>query len=137
MIRVTTDTNILVSGFQFHGNERKLLYLAVDEKIIFVLSPQIVDEFERVLIKKFSYSLDEASDAVEFIYEICELIEPESKLEAVKDDPTDNKILECAYDGEVEFIVSGDDHLLELEAFEGIPIVRTKRMLELINESKK
>ena len=102
--------------------------------IIFVLSPQIISEFESVLIRKFSYSLDDATDAAEFIYEVCELVTPESRLDVVKDDPSDNKILECAYDGDAGFVVSGDGHLLNLDVFEGIPIVRTKKMLELIEK---
>lgn len=107
---------------------------AVDKKVIFVLSHQVMDEFEDVLIKKFSFSDDDASDAVEFIYEICELIEPESNFNAVKDDPDNDKILECAFDGDVDH--SGDGNLLNLEEFRGIPIVRTKRILGLVEMMK-
>jgi predicted nucleic acid-binding protein len=32
----------------------------------------------------------------------------------VKDDPSDNRILECAQAAEVDFLVSGDEHLLAL-----------------------
>lgn len=95
-----------------------------------------MDEFEDVLIRKFSFSDDDASDAVEFIYEICKLIKPESKFDAVKDDSEDNKILECAFDGDADFIVSGDSHLLNLKDFKGIPIVKTKRVLELIEKKE-
>ena len=38
-------------------------------------------------------------------------------------DPTDDKFLEAAIDGQVDYIISGDSDLLTLKTFENIPIV--------------
>ncbi len=42
---------------------------------------------------------------------------------AVARDTADNRLLEAALAGEAEMIVSGDEDLLVLRAFRGIPIV--------------
>ncbi len=44
----------------------------------------------------------------------------------------DNRVLECARAAKADFIVSGDDHLLKLRSYDGIPIVTTKIALEKI-----
>lgn len=46
-----------------------------------------------------------------------------SSVLAVVDDESDNRVLEAAVDGDADYIVSGDDDLLGLSSFQGIPIV--------------
>ena len=55
-------------------------------------------------------------------------------VEAVKDDPSDNIYLACAQEGRADFIISGDQHLKDLQNFRGIRIVAPARFLELIEE---
>ena len=51
--RVFLDTNILVSGMVFAGNERKLLDAIIDGKLGLVLSADVIDEANAVLERKF------------------------------------------------------------------------------------
>ncbi|MDO8689919.1 MAG: hypothetical protein Q7R39_07905 [Dehalococcoidia bacterium] len=48
----------------------------------------------------------------------------ELEVNMVDDDPSDNKILACAVEGKVDYIVASDEHLTKLGAFSGIPIVQ-------------
>jgi predicted nucleic acid-binding protein len=43
---------------------------------------------------------------------------------AVVSEETDNCVLEAAVEGAADYIVSGDDHLLGLGTFGGVPIMR-------------
>jgi hypothetical protein len=45
-------------------------------------------------------------------------------LDVIREDPPDNRILECAVEGRANLIVSGDRHLRRLKIYQGIPIVR-------------
>ena len=47
-------------------------------------------------------------------------------------DPTDNKFLACALEVKADYIVSGDNHLLELKHFHGIQIVDAKAFVEKV-----
>ena len=49
---------------------------------------------------------------------------------AIPADPTDEKILACALDGQADLIVSGNLHLLDLEQYQGIPILNARQFLE-------
>jgi uncharacterized protein len=44
-------------------------------------------------------------------------------IEIVKVDPSDNRVLEVAVEGRTDAVISGDEHLLRLGIFEGIPIM--------------
>ena len=43
---------------------------------------------------------------------------------AVPDDPDDDIIIACAIEAEADMIISGDQHLLSLGSYQGIPIIR-------------
>ena len=60
----------------------------------------------------------EMKRTIEKIASLATIVEPVEKLAIVKDDPDDNKVLECAKAGKVDLIVSSDNHLLELKEFE-------------------
>jgi predicted nucleic acid-binding protein len=48
----------------------------------------------------------------------------------VASDPDDDKIIEAAVVGKADAIVSGDHHLLDLVAVEGIPVLSVRQFLE-------
>jgi len=51
----------------------------------------------------------------------------EEKLgDKITDDPSDNKFLACALEGEADYIVSRDSHLRSLKQFHGIKIIDAK-----------
>lgn len=56
-----------------------------------------------------------------------------SKFKVVKD-PDDDMVINTAYDGEAKYIVSGDNHILELKRFGGIVIVKASEMLRMVGE---
>jgi hypothetical protein len=54
----------------------------------------------------------------------AEIVIPRFTIEVIREDPPDNRILECAVEGRAHLIVSGDRHLRRLKIYQGIPIVR-------------
>jgi hypothetical protein len=61
---------------------------------------------------------------------------PKQKLKIIKQDPRDNLILECAIEGGVEYIVSGDKHLFDLKRYKDIEIVSVREFTELLRDRK-
>jgi len=57
---------------------------------------------------------------------------PRTPVKVIVEDPDDNKFLEAAIAGKADYILSGDQHLLHLGTFEGIPIIDSRRFLQLI-----
>ncbi|GAG74095.1 unnamed protein product, partial [marine sediment metagenome] len=52
-----------------------------------------------------------------------EFVKTKKKLDIIKEDPEDNKVLECALFGKADYIVTGDKHLLKLCKFNNIKIL--------------
>jgi len=120
---VVLDTNVLVSSALSNGKPFEILQLAEQGEIISVTSPAIVGEFRDVLRRdRLPFADEQVDDLVTKVVSISRVIEPGVTVAAVEDDPDDDKILECAVAGDVDYIVSGDSHLLELERYSGIRI---------------
>lgn len=54
----------------------------------------------------------------------AKIVESAKAVEIIKEDPEDNRVLKCALAGNVEYIISGDNHLLKLARFNEIKILR-------------
>jgi len=55
-----------------------------------------------------------------------------SNFKVVKEDPDDDVIINTAYDGHADYIVSGDNHLLRIKKFKNIKMVTVADMLKLL-----
>lgn len=73
---------------------------------------------------------DEVQEEVETIRYFAEFVDPEEDITAVEADPDDDKFLEAAVAGNVDYVVSGDQHLLNLDTFRGIDIVDPRTFYE-------
>lgn len=100
MLRVTADTNIIISGLNFAGNPRRLLAAAEAGAIRLCVSREILAEVADVLQRpKFGWTEAEAKEAIDWISEISAKVAPTQPVDVIKDDPSDNRILECAAAG--------------------------------------
>ena len=136
MYRVTLDTNILISATISKGNEFEIFRLGKLGKIKIVISPAILQEFYLVISRpKFGFSFLQTELSFKQLLTFSGVIVPTVSILSVKQDPSDNKILECAISGKVDFIISGDHHLIELNAFKGIPIITSSEFLERLKKN--
>ncbi|MFA5050340.1 MAG: putative toxin-antitoxin system toxin component, PIN family [Candidatus Micrarchaeia archaeon] len=137
MLKVTLDTNILVSGTFWEGEAFKIIQLIEQKKIECYLSKAILEEYNKVLhseeiLEKVSEHHLKIKSAIIKVIEICSIVDPKTRIVVVDEDPDDNKILECAVEAKVNYIVSYDEHLLKLKEFEGIKIVLPKELLKIV-----
>lgn len=134
-MRITTDTNVLLSSSFWKGASFTILERVEQKEIELILSEEIIEEFTRILQyeevqKKIKDKNLEMRRSVEEIISIATIVEPKEKLKVVKDDPDDNKILECALEGNVDYIITKDNHLLKLKEFRRIKIITPEEFLD-------
>lgn len=131
-LRVVFDTNIYLSAILFGGNPRQCLNLARTDQINLFISKYILLEIARNLQTKFLWSGIEVREVLEGILVFANLVYPKENIDIIKQEPKDNRILECALEVEADFIVSGDKkHLLSLGKFNKISIVSAKDFLDI------
>lgn len=139
-INAVIDTNTFVSGvISSKGSPRKVLELARKEVFKVVTSVSINREILEVLHRDYiyvKYSLNEdiIDDIAIFLYEGTILTDDTFKFSVIKKDPADNKFISCAIEGEADYIISGDEHLLNLKHYKGIQIVNAFSFLKILEK---
>ena len=127
--RLVLDSNIYISALLWNGNERKLVSSCQEGKYHPIISFYILNEIERVLVKKFNLTTEVVNEYPSEILTFSGLIVPTMRINEITDDPSDNRILETAVEGMVDYIISGDQHLLNLKQYRDILIIRTSEIL--------
>lgn len=95
-MKIVADTNVLISAFVFPGgNADTAIRLVRRGEVELCVSPFIIEEFQRVLRRKFGYSARRSREFARVITSLASLVEPQERVSAVKDDD-DNRILEAA-----------------------------------------
>ncbi len=132
-MRIVLDTNVIVSGLNFPGNERIILELALRGRFELYLSLFILDEVAGVLGRKFNWDEERLSQAVRTLANAAIVIEPPKLPSVIGDSHADNRILECAVEAEADHLVTGDRrHLLPLGEHEGARILNAPRFLSVL-----
>jgi len=121
--KVVLDTNVYLSAIIFGGKPRKILSLGIQGKILFFTSSAILLEIADKLKDKFLWSNKKINETIKTIADTAKVVRPESKVDVVKDDPSDNKIIEAGIECGADFIISGDKHLLKIKKYENIKIL--------------
>ncbi|MBS3074489.1 putative toxin-antitoxin system toxin component, PIN family [Candidatus Pacearchaeota archaeon] len=133
-MRVTADTNFLISATQWNYSlSRKLLTEILRRKIDIFTTKEILEEFSNVLIRDFNLNLDKIKEIIINFLGSINMIETSSKVDIVKHDPDDNKVIECAVDSKSDYILTYDKHLLSVKEFKGIKIVKPEEFFKIIN----
>jgi len=127
---------VLVSALFWSGPESTVVESVETGIVEGYISPPIIDELNRVLrYPNFGLAGEEVEDALNYYITVLVLVRPESRLDVVKDDPEDNKVLECALEAHADFIVTGDNHLLRIHEYRGIRTVRASEFLEILKQT--
>jgi uncharacterized protein len=133
MMQIVQDTNTIISGYLFGGNEYKLLEAIHEKKVTAYTSQEILKEIERVLkYQKLKISAEDQKKILKDFISKTKIVGNTQKIDVVKEDPADNKFIECAIEAKANYIVSGDKHLLNIKSYNKIRIIRTKELLELL-----
>ncbi len=136
-MRVVLDTNVLLSAFLWQKKLKPIYRVIRLRQITPCFTQTTWDELVRTLsYPKFAQQLEKIGITGEEILRLLSVRSyftiPRIKIAAIEDDPSDNHILACALSAKSAFIVSGDHHLLDLEIFQGIPILTPRQFLSKI-----
>ncbi len=137
MIKVVLDTNVVLSAVLFGGKPRQILEAAVGGTIRICISGPTIAELGAVLHRpKFGFGPQTVQAIISEMIAIAEWVEPRKHRGLVKDDPEDNMFLDCAIEANVDYLVSGDHHLLSIGKCEGVRIVNPDGFVEVLAREK-
>jgi putative PIN family toxin of toxin-antitoxin system len=134
-LEVTADSNIYISALVFAGRPLQFLDAARAGVFRLAVSDALLAEVHRILRDKFRWPQVDLAEAATDLADFTMHVSPTQTIDAVPEDPDDNRVLECAVEAKSQFIVTGDAALLRLGRYAGIRIVRVADFMALINPS--
>ncbi len=137
MIRAVLDANVLVSGIVGEGVPRSILRAWRSGHFHLLASKATLDEIGRVLrypkiARRHRWSEPEILAFMESLEALAIPTPGKLRLKVVAADPSDNRYLECAIEGEADCLVTGDRHLLDLGAYREVEILSPRVFAELL-----
>ena len=141
MRRAVLDTNVIVSGvISPTGSPRRILIGWRRREFDLVLSPAILDEVARTLLlpriaRHYHVTAQEVTELGRLLTTRPLVLTSVPRIPPTVRDPTDDHVLALAVAGHADHIVSGDDDLLSLGRYAGIPILRPTMYTRLLEGS--
>ena len=138
---VVLDTNVAVSGaISPKGPPAEIIRSWRAQSFSWVTSDPLLEELERTFrsrrIRRYlAWSEDELSEFLTHVRRAARVVTPTERIDVMKADPADNRVLEAALAGGAEYIVTGDKALLSLETCEGVPIITPVRFLAVLQSA--
>ncbi len=143
MIKIVVDANLFASALiKPDSNPGNILELIKQNEVELVISPSVIKEIKRILLypKIQKYHQKTAQQLDTFFDDLlifAWVVEGQAEIDVIQTDPTDNKYLACALEGEADYIVSGDRHLLDLGLYQGSKIIKAKAFLKIWHKQLK
>lgn len=136
-MRAVIDTNVLLSALLWGGTPHALLEHVRNGTVTLISSPALLAELARVIDRpKFDVILARTNTSrAQTLAEVrllAEVIDPPPLAQPVCRDPDDDAVLALAIAAQADVVISGDDDLLCLTSFEGIPILAPAQALQKV-----
>ena len=132
MVRAVIGTNVLVSALIHDGKPRELVLELFDRHTV-ILSRQMLAELADVAGRdKFPVTSVQVERFLSSLVRIAKVVPDNALFKEVAKDPDDDVVLNTAYAGKADYIVTGDKHLLTLNNFKKTKIVTVNQMLDIL-----
>lgn len=136
-MKVVIDTNDFISALIGKRHRLKLQKVLLNPNIAILADATLFAEIKDVAYREKFRKYVSVEEVDDFLALLPKRLKPVVVTSAVSasPDPDDNFLLALALDGEADYLVTGDkSDLLVLQEFEGIPIIRLDRLLEIIEQ---
>ena len=135
-MRIFFDTNVIISAFTTHGVCAEIFNHCLAEHQI-CISTFVLVETERVLKKKFKLPQNQIKQILNLLKQNTTIVTSKKPKQQISKDPDDDNILADAQMIHAHVLLSGDNDLLELKRFSGIPIIQPKKIWSFEKEKTK
>jgi len=129
-MKIVFDTNVILAAYATRGLTYSVFRLCL-QKHELIISSIILEELKSNFIKKLNMPPDEVSMNLDFLRRKCMIGEMAAVDPSRCRDQNDLHILGLAENTNADMIITGDDDLLEIRSYKGIPILSPKRFWEM------
>jgi len=132
-VKAVFNTNILISAIFWRGSPYRCLLAAQAGLVDLYVSPPILTELVRVLQVKFQLPLQQIDEAEAIVRRVARVGEISGAVYVVSDDPSVDQFVGTAQVAGVDYLVSGDHHLLACHAMGEVRVVTARVFLDSLS----
>ena len=140
---IVIDTNVLIrTTFQKRSPVSLRIYQALAEQVcVLVTSLPILEEIRDVLSRDYIIPYTHTTPEMRRRYmrellDISMLTRGKAKITQKSRDRKDNKFLVCASEAKADYLITSDEDLLTMKAYEGTRIIPPHEFVELLEKGK-
>ncbi len=141
-MNVVLDANVYVSALiSPTGPPAQIIQHWENDQFEVIISPAIIDELARVLeyphlVDRYQQIKQHQAAFLAMLQETAIMVQPTQTLSVVQADESDNRYLECALAGQAQYLITGDPHLLQIESYQGLAILKPVTFLTLLQSGQ-
>ena len=134
MLKAVIDTSVLTAGIISPAGASRRILQAMSAGLFIPIAceetiEELMDVCQRPKFERFINKTETAS-LIETIHKRALIVRPAILTKSISEDPDDDIFLLIALTAKANCIVSFDNHLLDLELFREIPVVRPAMFLQ-------
>lgn len=140
-LHVVLDSVVAVSAFLTDGLTADLVSMC-QENVNLYTAEEILQEIHRVLLEKphirnrYQYSSEQVEDFINYLRNISTVVAQLPEIRVIERDPKDDMIIACAVEVSANYIVSRDQHLLDLDNYQQIQIVTPEDFIHILRHER-
>ena len=140
-LRVVLDSVVAVSAFLTDGLTADLVSMC-QENVNLYTAEEILQEIRYVLLEKphirnrYRYSSEQVENFINDLRNISTIVAQLPEIHVVESDPKDDMIIACAVTVSADYIVSRDQHLLNLGNYQQIQIVKPEDFIHILRHER-
>jgi putative PIN family toxin of toxin-antitoxin system len=129
VIRAVLDTNVLASAtIGPQGHAARIVDRWRKRGFVLLISPVLLEELDEVLRyprlrRRHGWSDERIDGYVERLKDMATLTPGLLAVSAVPEDPDDDALIACSLEGQAQYLVTGDQHLLGVGRYEEVQVV--------------
>ena len=135
LTRVVIDTNLIIAArYKPKSASSRIIKLCLEQKLLAVYSGKTKDE-NLFILQKVHPSAEYLDKIIKFYSKAMYIPKPSTKI-TICSDYSDNKYFEAAIDGQAQYIISNDHHLLEHDGYYSIKVMRPSAFLRAFKDKQ-
>lgn len=126
------DSNVIISAFTHGGTPRTVLDLLWLGEMECAISPFILAEVGKSLREDFDWVDSAVERTIAALKRHCVLVHTRKEASISGLSLADNRILDCAVQGRIQYLITGDKGIQQVREFQGVKILSPTEFLALI-----
>jgi len=132
-MKIITDSNIIISAFSSHGLCKSLFEFLIENHTI-IISEYIIQEVDRIFLKKLKMPKENVDEIVLFLRETAFISDYTIPLKQISRDVKDDPILGICEQQNIDYILTGDKDLLVLKKYKNVRIISPRDMWSIFKK---